>query len=288
MPIGVPVRRSLVAGLAVALAVLPTVALPAAGWAAPAAAITPGVELQTPAGGDVISRCTAGFVVRSADNVFLAYAAHCTSLADASGGIDGCTEPALPLGTPVTVLRTDRSPTLGSLAYSSWLAMQDNRETEPDLCLHNDLALVALDPKDVGSVDPTVPVFGGPEGLDTDGTHAGELLFSYQPNVGRAAPARQGITLGGSLRNHDVVMVPPPEHGDSGSGYLDAGGRAVGLLSSGVVLPVAGRPADVNGVSDLAAALDYASEHGGLGRVELVAGTAPFARAGLPVPPVVP
>jgi hypothetical protein len=87
------------------------------------------------------------------------------------------------------------------------------------------------------------------------------------------------------LRNHDVVMVPPPVEGDSGSGYLDAGGRAVGLLSSGVLLPVAGRPADVNGVSDLAAALAYASEHGGLGRVELVNGTAPFARVGLPVTP---
>jgi hypothetical protein len=277
MRVGVPARRALVAGLAVALAVLPAVALPPAGWAGPAAAITPGVELRTPAGGDVVSRCTAGFVVRSPDAVFLAYAAHCTSTSEASGGIDGCTEPALPLGTPVTVFRTDGSPTVGSLAYSSWLAMQENGETDPDLCLHNDLALVALDPADVGSVDPTVPVFGGPEGLDTDGTRAGELLFSYQPNVGPAAPARQGITLGGSLRNHDVVMVPPPVEGDSGSGYLDVGGRAVGLLSSGVVLPVAGRPADVNGVSDLAAALAYASEHGGLGRVELVSGTAPFA-----------
>jgi hypothetical protein len=239
-------------------------------------------------GEDVISRCTAGFVVRSADAVFLAYAAHCTSTSEASGGIDGCTEPALPLGTPVTVFRTDGFPTIGHLAYSSWLAMQEAGESDPDLCLHNDLALVALDPGDVGSVDPTVPVFGGPEGLDTDGIEAGELLFSYQPNVGPASPARQGLTLGGSLRNHDVVMVPPPVEGDSGSGYLDAGGRAVGLLSSGVVLPVAGRRADINGISDLAAALTYASEHGGLGRVELVVGTAPFARVDLPVPPAVP
>jgi hypothetical protein len=283
--IGVPVGRALVAALAVALAVLPAVALPSAGWAGPPAAITPGVELRTPVGEDVISRCTAGFVVRGADAVFLAYAAHCTSTADASGGIDGCTEPALPLGTPVTVFRSDGSRTLGSLAYSSWLAMQESGETDADLCLHNDLALVALEPGDVDAVDPTVPVLGGPDGLDTDGIQAGELVFSYQPNIGPAAPARQGITLGGSLRNHDVVMVPPPGEGDSGSGYLDAGGRAVGLLSSGVLLPVAGRPADVNGVSDLAAALAYAGEHSGLGPIELMNGTAPFARVGLPVTP---
>jgi hypothetical protein len=54
------------------------------------------------------------------------------------------------------------------------------------------------------------------------------------------------------------------------------------------VLPVAGRSADVNGISDLAAALAYASEHGGLGPVELVVGAAPFVGGGLPMPPIAP
>ena len=275
MRIGVPVKRALTAAPWPSRS--PSCGCRAAfrGWAGPAATITPGVELRTPVVGGTSSPLRPGSSSATRDAVFLTYAARCTSSSDASGGIDGCTEPALPLGTPVTVFRTDGSPTLGSLAYSSWLAMQEIGETDPDLCLHNDLALVALDPwrRRLRSTRRSRSSAG--RRGSTDGTQVGELVFGFASRTRRPRPpARQGITLGGSLRNHDVVMVPPPVEGDSGSGYLDAGGRAVGLLSSGVVLPVAGRPADVNGVSDLAAALAYASEHGELGRVELVAGNA--------------
>ena len=43
--------------------------------------------------------------------------------------------------------------------------MQANGESDPDTCAYNDLALVKIDPADVGKVNPSVPGFGGPTGV---------------------------------------------------------------------------------------------------------------------------
>ena len=47
--------------------------------------------------------------------------------------------------------------------------MQGKGETNPDTCAYNDLALVKIDPADVGKVNPSVPGFGGPTGVGTVG-----------------------------------------------------------------------------------------------------------------------
>ncbi len=57
--------------------------------------------------------------------------------------------------------------------------MQALGETNPDTCQFNDLALVKLDPADVGSVNPSVPGFGGPTGLGSSAAGLGDTVYTY-------------------------------------------------------------------------------------------------------------
>jgi hypothetical protein len=265
----VVVRRIAVLGLAVvamALAGGPAHAAPA-----PGATITPGVLMMSPVDDRVTSSCTAAFVFAGDDATYLGFAAHCAGASE-SMGLSGCEEPTLPLGTDVTIVRNDGSRASGRLAYTSWGTMQERGETDPARCLHNDFALVELDAADVARVDPTVPGFGGPTGLDIDGTVSGEPVFSYQPHMGTTT-IKQGRSLGtsGGGLAHRVETRPPGRPGDSGSGYVDGDGRAFGVLST---LFTDGSA--TNGVTDLAHALDYANTYGGIGQVALVPGREPF------------
>jgi hypothetical protein len=180
------------------------------------------------------------------------------------------------VGTRVLIQADDGSETSGRLAYTSWGTMQERGEANPARCNLNDFALVELDPADAERVDPTVPGLGGPTGLDTDGTQAGEPVFSFQPqNGGRAI--KEGRSLGvddGGLA-HRVETSPPGRLGDSGSGYMDADGEAFGVLSTLIL-----DERSTNGVTDLAQALSYANRFGGIGRVALVRGNEPFALRG--------
>ena len=123
------------------------------------ATVHPGVQAFTEG-----AQCTSNFVFQDGTDVYLGQAAHCSG----TGGpteTDGCTSGSLPLGTPVEMTGASRP---GTLAYSSWLAMQANGETDPDACAYNDFALVRIDPADVGNVNPSVPGFGGPTGVGSD------------------------------------------------------------------------------------------------------------------------
>ncbi len=55
-----------------------------------------------------------------------------------------------------------------------------------------------------------------------------------------------------------VYTVTPGIPGDSGSGFMDAQGRAIGTLSTVAIAPL---PAS-NGVADLGRELSYAASHG--------------------------
>lgn len=68
-------------------------------------------------------------------------------------------------------------------------------------------------------------------------------------------------------------MSPPSPGipGDSGSAFLNANGKAIGLLSTVALAPLAGS----NGVGDVAHELAYLNSHTSLG-VTLAAGTQPF------------
>lgn len=276
-----------------ATAAAPVVALPAAtsaaaDWApAGEAAITPGVITTTTPGGS----CTSNFVFTSGDRTFLGQAAHCAGTGEATE-TNGCESGTGPLGSPVAIEAFDGTVRTGTLVYSSWVTMQRNGETDPDVCQFNDFALVELDPADVADVNPSVPIFGGPVGLDTDGVPAGEQVFSYgnsplRMGVRELSP-KVGVSAGdaGGGFSHDVFTITPGVPGDSGSAFLDADGDAIGLLSTLMLAPL---PLS-NGITDMARALAYADEFGGVGDIELVLGTEPFTAlpAGVPLTAVAP
>src|SRR5688572_21023092 len=170
-------RNRTIAGLGLALTVLlwGLATAPAASSAptrAPAAsaAIHPGVMMFTEG-----AQCTANFVYTEGTTVYLGYAAHCAGTGGATE-TDGCLAGSLPLGTPVEI---DGATRPGTLAYSSWLAMQAAGETDPDTCAYNDLALVRLDPADVVRTNPSIPHWGGPTALNTTGAPLLSTVHSY-------------------------------------------------------------------------------------------------------------
>jgi len=246
-------------------------------WApAATATIHPGVQTDT--GG---AQCTANFIYADGTAVYIGQAAHCSGTGG-STETDGCTSPSLPLGTEVTVDGASRP---GTLVYNSWLTMQQLRETDADTCAYNDLALIRLDPADVAKVNPSIPHWGGPVGLNTTGTVNGDKVFSYgnsslRQGITLLSP-KTGISLGdaGAGWSHSVYTVSPGIPGDSGSAFLDPSGKAVGVLSTLALAPVAGS----NGVGDLAHELSYLQTHTSFTSVQLVAGTEPFTPSKLPL-----
>ncbi len=258
--------RLLVAALSAAAAL----ALPAGAAAyAPAAtaSITPGVMTVTDGG-----QCTANFVYTAAGKTYLGQAAHCSSTG-AQTDTNGCQSGSLPLGTEVDI---GPGVAKGRLAYNSWLAMQAAGETDEETCAYNDIALVEIAPADVGKVNPSVPKFGGPTSVGGASAPL-DTVFSYGNSSLRFGVAtlspKQGTVVETSPRgwSRTVATVTPGIPGDSGSGFLDADGAAIGVLSTLALLPVPGS----NGVGDLGRELDYARSHGVAG-LELVPGTEPF------------
>jgi hypothetical protein len=263
-------RKTFIAGLAVVASLVGASTASARDWApAATAAVHPGVMTYT---ND--AQCTANFIYTdAASNVYIGQAAHCSG----TGGqtdTDGCTTGSLPLGTPVEVTGASKP---GTLVYNSWLAMQAAGETDADTCAYNDIGIVKLDPADYGKVNPSVPTLGGPTGLDTNGTAQGDTVFSYGNSSLRAGVTllspKQGLSLGddGNGWTHLVTTVTPGIPGDSGSGFMDDSGKALGVLSTLQLAPIAGS----NGVSDLPKMLAYMRSHGGPD-LTLAQGTEPF------------
>jgi hypothetical protein len=269
-------RRAPLAAAAIAAVAALTFTLGAGGeaFAAPAwapaatATIHPGVQTFT-AG----AQCTANFVYLDGTTVYIGQAAHCSGTGG-STETDGCTSGSLPVGTEVEVTGASRP---GVMVYNSWLTMQQVGETDANTCAYNDLALIRLDPADVGKVNPSIPFFGGPNGLDTAGTALGDRVYSYgnselRLGLSQLSPKR-GISLGddGDGWTHTVYTVTPGIPGDSGSAFLDANGKALGILSTVAIAPLAGS----NGVGDVAKELAYLHAHTSID-AQLVNGTEPF------------
>jgi hypothetical protein len=218
------------------------------------------------------AQCTANFVYSDGGSTYLGYAAHCAGLGAATD-TNGCTAPTLPVGTPVEIDGASRP---GTLAYSSWVTMQANGESDEETCAYNDLALVRIDPADVASVNPSVPGWGGPTGTASLGG-TGSSTYTYgnsslRGGVSLLSP-KQGLSVtrtpGGWSTT--VYTVTPGIPGDSGSGFLNASGAAAGTLSTVAIAPL---PAS-NGVGDLPNELNYMHSHGGPGAT-VVNGTEPF------------
>lgn len=249
-------------------------------WApADTATIRPGVQMYTNG-----AQCTGNFVFKDRrGRVYVGYSAHCAGLGEATE-TDGCRARSLPLGTRVRFAEGG-SPAgagttvgYGRLAYSSWITMRRLGTRHAHTCAHNDFALVRVGKAHRAKVNPSVPFWGGPVGLDRDGTTPAETVRSYGSSSLRAgaellAP-KQGHSLGSTAGgwSHPVYTLTPGVPGDSGSGFLDAGGRAVGTLSTLAVAPLAGS----NGVGDLFRELRFARKHSGIPRLRLVRGTEEF------------
>ena len=250
-------------------------------WApAETAQIQPGVQMYTEG-----AQCTANFVYKDGSGAtYVGYAAHCAGTGEATD-TNGCDAASLPLGTRVSFVEGGSLVTEGTtvgegtLAYSSWLTMQQRGETDENACAYNDLALVKVDAADVAKVNPSVPFWGGPVALNTAGTAAGDTVYSYGSSSLRggveALSPKQGTSLGteGEGWSHPVYTVTPGVPGDSGSAFLDAQGNALGTLSTLAIAPLAGS----NGVGDLAHELGYAQQHGPISGLRLVLGTEPFS-----------
>ncbi|MFT4263737.1 MAG: hypothetical protein QM572_10175 [Nocardioides sp.] len=281
------VRRSLVVLSALVAAAAGLVLIPpsaqAVTWApADTATITPGVQMYT-AG----AQCTANFVfTNAAGGVYVGYAAHCAGTGS-STDTDGCATDSLPLGTEVTfneggsLLSEGTVLGHGTLAYSSWLTEKTLGTTDANTCAYNDLALVKVAAADVGKVNPSVPFWGGPTGIDTNGTATGDRVYTYGNSSLRAGIAalspHTGISLGDDSADggwtHPLYTVTPGVPGDSGSGFLSADGTAIGTLST---LGLAPLPAS-NNIGDLAKELAFAQAHSGISGLELALGTEAFS-----------
>ena len=251
-------------------------------WApADTAAIHPGTMMYTDG-----AQCTANFVYTdSAGNVYVGYAAHCAGKGEATD-TNGCGQDSVPLGTKVTFTNDGNLASegttvgTGTLVYSSWITENQIGTTDANTCAYNDLALVKVGAADVSKVNPSVPFWGGPTGIDTDGTKAGDRVWTYGNSSlrGGAAPLspHTGISLGDDAADggwsHPLYTVTPGIPGDSGSGFMSAGGKAVGVLST---LGLAPLPAS-NNIGDLAKELAFANAHSGIAGLQLALGTEPF------------
>jgi hypothetical protein len=238
------------------------------------AKVHPGQVLDTKG-----SDCTANFVFADAANhVYLGQAAHCSSEGNEMN-FDGCKEKTLPLGTLVTVVE---SQIIGELAYNSWRTMQARHETNSSACLDNDFALVRLPDSVRDQVNPTVPFFGGPTGVNTAVVAAGDKLYAYgntplRGGIGMLSPKTGAVVLPVDDNwSYLAYFLTPGIPGDSGSAVMDAKGNALGVLSSLVTTPTPGS----NGVSDLQRMLAYAQDMSGIKGLRLVAGTTPFSPTG--------
>ena len=285
--------KKLLPALAVALAMACAPASASAWAPAASATIHPGVMTFTggPSFLEGAGQCTANFVFTdSAGNVYLGQAAHCSSTGSDTE-TNGCSTKSLALGTPIysgDIVNggVQTGTEIGTLAYNSWIAMQNAHETDANTCAYNDLALIKILPSQVSKVNPTVPFWGGPDGLAAGVSQQGEQIYSYGNSILRlgisALSPKTGVSLGDREGtggwSQQLYTVSPGIPGDSGSAFLNASGDALGVLSTVELAPLPG----ANGVGTLPKELAYANTATGLG-LQVADGTTAFS--GVPVPP---
>ena len=289
-------RRSSTLAVLVSVLVLAALygAASASAWApAGSATIHPGVMTFTGApsflGG--AAQCTANFVFTDASgNLYLGQAAHCSSTGSDTE-TNGCSTKSLPIGTQIytgDLVKggVENGTLVGTLAYNSWVTMQAKGEKDANTCAFNDLALIKVDAAKVATDNPTVPFWGGPNGLAPGISATGGQVYTYGNSILRGGISvlspKTGVSLGDleetSGWSEQLYTVTPGIPGDSGSGFMDASGNALGVLSTVEFAPL---PAS-NGVGTLAKELAYANSATGLG-LKVAAGTTPFSA--VPVPP---
>lgn len=241
-------------------------------WATAArATIHPGVQTRTDVG-----QCTSNFVFYDRSNVYIGQAAHCSSTGPPTD-VNGCEAGVLPLGSRVRISGASYP---GVIVYNSWITMQKVKEKRERMCLGNDFALVRIDPRDRARVNPSIPFWGGPKGIDSS-TGPGELVYTYgnsslRQGIEELSP-HFGFSTGDEYRgwSHGMYTVTPGVPGDSGSAVLGPDGGALGILSTLSAFP----PAQ-NNASSLAKAAWYMKRYTAFDGVKLANGTLPFSGIG--------
>ena len=253
--------------------------LPARWAPAGKAKIRPGVQMFTKG-----AQCTGNFVFADrAGRRYVGYASHCAGKG-ASTDTNGCKTRSQPLGTRVrfakgaTLATNGTTVGHGTLAYSSWIKMRRLNMKKGPACAANDFALVRVNRSDRRKVNPSVPFWGGPTGLARKGAPQGSRVYSYGQSSLRpdtTLSPKTGASLGRTNKGWgwEVETATPGIPGDSGSGFLNARGRAFGTLSTVQIAPLPG----ANGLGDLAHELRFAQRHSGIRGLHLVRGTVKFS-----------
>jgi hypothetical protein len=266
--------RRLTASLFVALVASLAVAAGAAAeptWApAGSASVRPGSMTFTDG-----AQCTSNFVFfDGANNVYIGQAAHCSGT-DGSTATNGCESGSLPVGIKVDIEGASQP---GTMVYNSWITMQQKNETNANACDYNDFALIKIASADTGKVNPTIPFWGGPDGI-AGTTTSGESVYGYGNSSLRGGAdelkPKQGRSLGqsGGGWNHQVYTFSPGIFGDSGSAFINSTGKAFGVLATVQIAPMAAS----NGVGDLSRELAYMwNNEPAFSDVTLAKGTEPF------------
>ena len=185
------------------------------------------------------AQCTAQLRVTPtrAGNTYLGYAAHCAGTGS-STDTNGCqtdSRPARHPGRPHQRRQprqrghrssaTARSPTApGSPSTSSARPTPTPAPTTTSPWSRST-------PATSRKVNPSVPFWGGPTGIDTDGTAAGDRVWTYGNSSLRAGLSplspHTGVSLGDDAADggwsHPLYTVTPGIPGDSGSGFMTAG-----------------------------------------------------------------
>lgn len=197
--------------------------------------------------------CTTNFVFTGPDHatLYIGTAAHCVE--------------RLALGDEAWIAgRAARA----TLAYSSWLAMEEAGEGKPSSSAPhpNDFALLEIAAKDRTLVHPALLGWGGPTGIAvSDEVAAGDGLLAYGNSSFKPDDARLRVLQGALLRHKDefdargkfdLPFIPA----DSGSPVLTADGLAFGVLVT--LATNAEDPPGANGIAKLDRLLAYAAAHG--------------------------
>lgn len=238
-------------------------------------------------------------------HTYVGMAAHCVGAANNSDSdLNGChaSVGSLPLGTtvyfyqgvsggssigPIGIGNGSNGTRIGVgvLRYSSWLAMKKARtNVNSGACNYNDLSLVEVKAPYLKQVNPTVPYFGGPTtiaGLPGVGAKAYTVGNSSLRGTERSTT---GTVDDHSLWEDILSQQDPGVPGDSGSGYMNARGQAVGVLSTcitsvGIATLLGTTNCPQNGIGSLAQEVAFARAHG-LPNLTLVPGRVAFSAAG--------
>jgi hypothetical protein len=219
--------------------------------------IRPGVSVRI-----ADQTCTAGPLLHQRKTVYIAVPASCGGTGP---GVtqNGCVEANAPLNIPVKVQGARHR---ALLVYDSFARMQSIGTSSSRVCQDNDLALVRINPRDLGRV--TAGINGG---------RAPSGVRAHPPASGRSMtlgshPATVGAAHQGGWE-YDVTTTASLSSSDVGSAGV-VGGRVLGMLTvlpSNMVsqLPIVGVMAPAE-VYSLAKALQFLRKAPGFHHVTLL------------------